>query len=108
MPDYIGGIQMAHMITKPYVIEFLETLSGLGKEHLHLEEFSYQEFRNEYRDKTLLDLNIRAESGALVLGFKRQDGLVFNPKPEITISKNDVLIILGDDDNLDRFRRNYL
>jgi len=37
------------MITKSYVIEFLETLSGLGKEHLHLEEFSYQEFRNEYR-----------------------------------------------------------
>ena len=106
MPDYIWR---PHMITKPYVIEFLETLSGLGKEHLHLEEFSYRKFRNEYRNKTLLDLNIRGESGSLVLGFKRQDkGLVFNPKPEITISKNDVLIILGDDDNLDRFRRNYL
>ena len=64
---------MTHLITKPYVIEFLETLSGLGSEHLHLEEFRFQDFKSEYRDKTLLDLNTRHESGALVLGFKRQN-----------------------------------
>lgn len=109
MPDYIGGIQMAHLITKPYVIEFLETLSGLGADRLHLEEFRYQDFRNEYRDKSLSDLNIRRETGALVLGFKRSDqGLLFNPKPDVVISENDVMIILGDDDNLDKFRKTYL
>ena len=70
MPDYIGGIQMAHLITKPYVIEFLKTLSGLGSAHLHLEEFRSQDFKNGYRGKTLMDLNIRGECGALVLGFK--------------------------------------
>ena len=57
----------------------------------------------------LLDLNIRRESGAVVLGFRRRgEDLVFNPKPDILMTENDVLIILGDDDNLDRFRKTYL
>ena len=51
-PDALGGMFMAHMITKPIVIEFLNLINGASGLDYHLEEIDYTELRDEFKDKT--------------------------------------------------------
>jgi voltage-gated potassium channel len=35
MPDALGGFHMAHIVTKPFIVEFVEMLSGFGQSRIH-------------------------------------------------------------------------
>ncbi|MEM7110627.1 MAG: potassium channel protein [Bacteroidota bacterium] len=109
MPDFLGGVHMAHLITKPYVIEFLDLISGVGGSKLELEEVSYTDLKQEYRDKTLRDLDIRNISGATVIGFKDESkGFLFNPHSSKQITVGDILIVLGESAQIEKFKGSYL
>lgn len=104
MPDILGGMHMASLVTKPYVIEFLEILNGVGDSDLRLEEFSYQQLKSNYRNKTIKELNIRSNTGATVVGIKDNDrGFLFGPDVNSIIGPNDVLIVLGTEESIDKF-----
>ena len=109
MPDALGGIHMAHLITKPYVNEFLDLFTGMTKAQLQLEEFSYQQFRNEFKDKTIHELDVRKETGVTVVGFKdNTQGFTFNPGPQTKISTDNIVIILGRNEEIDSFKTAYI
>ncbi|MFT6866333.1 MAG: voltage-gated potassium channel [Cyclobacteriaceae bacterium] len=69
-PDMLGGMFMAQLVTKPIVIEFLDLLNGVSGTSYHLEEVGYKNLKHEYQDKTLMELNISAKTGVIVLGVK--------------------------------------
>ncbi|MBL3654636.1 potassium channel protein [Fulvivirga sp. 2943] len=109
MPDRLGGIHMANLITKPYVIEFLELLNGVGDAKLELEEVSYAKLKNEFHNKTIKELDIRNKSGVTILAFKDDlEGFIFNPQSDKKIEKGDVLIILGTKKNLHNFNNHFI
>lgn len=96
MPDALGGIHMAHIITKPYVVEFLNMLNGIGTQQFVLEEISYKELKPEYKDRSIRELDIRNKTGVTIIGFKDvRKGMLFSPEPNTRINKEDVLIVLG-------------
>jgi len=108
MPDAIGGIHMAQLITKPYVVEFLELLNGMGEPDLNLEEFSYDQFKSDYRGKTLEELNLRKITGATVIGLKEEnESFTFNPSADTKIKKNTVFILLGNNKEMTAFRKEF-
>ncbi len=108
MPDALGGFHMAHIVTKPFIVEFLEVLSGFGTTDYMLEEVGFHALKIEYREKTIAELDIRKKTGATILGLKDpQKGLVFNPSPSIKITKEDVMIIIGKEDALRQFKNIY-
>ncbi len=108
MPDYLGGTHMAQLITKPYVIEFLDLISGVGGSKLALEEVSYEKLKPEFHDKTIRELDIRNKTGATILAFKDDmKGFLFNPSSSKKITVGDVLILLGHTENIDKFRALY-
>lgn len=108
MPDTLGGLHMAQLIAKPYVIEFLELLNGVGGEQVVLDEFSFEELKASYHQKSLSDLDIRKNTGVTVIGLKEKDkGFLFNPHPRTEINEGDVLIILGAQENIDMFKKQY-
>lgn len=93
-PDLIGGVYMANLIIRPEVVEFLDMISGTGS--LKLEEFDYQDFKDGYRDKSILDLDIRNKTGAYVMAFKDDEkGFLINPHPSTIIGPGDIIIVLG-------------
>lgn len=103
-PFAIGGIHMAHLITQPYVIEFLEILTGIKDQDLQLEEFRFNELKGEYKNKTIKELDIRKNTGATVIGLKDpQQGFIFDPNSETVIKSGDILIILGSQKSLEKF-----
>jgi voltage-gated potassium channel len=108
MPDYIGGMHMAHHITQPEVIEFLEMLSGTGEVKLKMQEILYKELKNEFKDKSIKELNIRKHTHVTVLGLKHANkGFIINPNADLVLHEGDVLIVLGNEDDLATFRKMY-
>jgi voltage-gated potassium channel len=108
MPDALGGFHMAHIVTKPFIVEFVEMLSGFGDSEYKLEEINYLHIKMEYRDKSLAELNIRKNTGATVFGFKDAvRGNIFYPDPETKFSNGDIIILLGKEASIRDFKRIY-
>ena len=108
MPDAIGGMHMARLITQPSVIEFLNILSGTGSNSLKLEDIMYDELQRPYQGKTLRELNIRQHTGATVIGFRHQsERFTFNPHGDLKFEVGDTMIIVGTEHNLQSFRDYY-
>ncbi len=59
MPDRLGGIHMANLITKPYVIEFLELMNGIDETKMLLEEVDHGALKEEFLSKSLRELDVR-------------------------------------------------
>lgn len=108
MPDNLGGMFMAQMVTKPVVIEFLDLLTGRGGSAYRLEAVHFDHLRPRYKDKTLKQLNIPEETGCTVIGVKDNiKGLIPSPRPETFIGVDDTLIVLGSDDQLAKMIRQF-
>lgn len=104
-PFALGGIHMAHLITQPYVIEFLEILTGITQRDLKLEEISFSQLKEEYQNKTIEELDIRRQTGATVIGLKDpKDGFIFDPGGDIPINNGDVLIVVGSIEHFKKFK----
>ena len=108
MPDKLGGLHMAQIIAKPYVIEFLELLSGVGTDDIVLDEITFDQMKDHYHNETLAELDIRRHTGVSVIGLKKKDqGFQFNPNANTRINVGDVLIIMGSKKNITRFMNQY-
>ncbi|UXP32260.1 potassium channel protein [Reichenbachiella agarivorans] len=108
MPDILGGMFMAQLVTKPIVIEFLDLLNGVSGTNYHLEEVAYDQLKSQYQDKTLRELNIPATTGVIVLGVKDNvKGLIPSPSADTFIGPDDHLIVLGSQDTLNSFMKEF-
>lgn len=109
LPDVLGGLHMSQLITKPYVIEFLDMLNGVSSDELHLEEIEFDDIQDMYQNKSIGDLDIRAKSGASVIGVRRgEGGFSFNPGPDTIINRGSILIVLGNKNQIENFSELYL
>jgi len=103
-PYSLAGIHLANVITRPYTIDFLDLITGVGGE-LKLAEFKFTQLKPEYKNKTIRELNIRAKTGGTVIGLKDPvEGFVFNPSPDTKIDEGDILIVFGSKESIDQFK----
>lgn len=109
MPDRLGGIQMANLITKPYVIEFLKLMNGVDDSKMVLEEVSHDSLKEEFRNRSLRELDIRNKTGATILAFKDDKlGFIFNPTSKKKVEEEDVLIVLGRTKDMEKFKETFI
>lgn len=108
MPDAVGGIHMAQLVTKPYVIEFLDLFTGIGGNQFVLEEVPYNLLKTDFQDKSIRELDVRNKTGATLVGFKDDvKGFIFNPSPDMLIGPDDVMILLGSREEVRKFQDIY-
>jgi CPA2 family monovalent cation:H+ antiporter-2 len=55
--------------------------------------------------QSLRALNLRARVGASVIGIEREGATHVNPTPDATLEAGDVLLVLGDNDQIERTRK---
>lgn len=99
-PYYIGARRMAQLIVRPTVIDFIDLTMHAGELGLRMEELLVSE-KASFANKTLIESGIRKNFEIIVVAIKRpgQD-MIFNPKPDIVILPGDILIVLGDHDQI--------
>ena len=98
-PTIIGGHRMAVALTKPAVGDFIDSITAnklnLGFEQLEVERNS------SLVGRKLSETNIRSELNIVIVSIRRRDGqIVFNPSGDAVIKNGDLLIAIGDSENL--------
>jgi len=105
MPDKIGGAHMASLVIKPDVIEFMDYVMGQGSSSINLEEITFENLPEEFRNKTIKELGIRDKSGANIVGFRTPEGeYIINPSPDTIIMPKAKIFVLGTMEQIDAFR----
>jgi voltage-gated potassium channel len=105
MPDKIGGDHMASLVVTPDIVEFVDRLTISDDDSANLEELSINDLPSELMGKTILDLDLRRQTGCTVIGFKTsEDEYIVNPDPNTILNPNSHLIVLGRPNQIEKLR----
>ena len=105
MPDKLGGDHMASLVVTPDVIEFVDRLTIEGETTANLEEIAVDDLPKKYINKTILDLDLRRETGCTVIGIRTPDrDYIINPEAETTLTIGSSLIVLGRPEQIIKLR----
>lgn len=106
MPDKVGGVRMAKLVSQPDVIEFIEAIMIRSGTDVNIEEISCAaDIHSCYINKTISELNIRQVSGANLIGMKTDGGeYVFNPAPDIKLKPDYKLFALGTIEQINKLK----
>ena len=104
-PALLGGVQMAHTALRPSASNFFDLVLHKTNVDLSVEELTIPKGGN-FDGMKLRDSRIREDFEVMVVGIVEVNkALQFSPSPNTEINAGDVLICLGNLDNLERLRR---
>lgn len=96
-PERDMGRRIAHHISSDNVLDYLELT----------DEYSVAEIKANERlaGKSIVTLDIRNHYGISILAIKRGKQILVSPDPNKSIEIGDILIIIGNDNDLSRFEK---
>ncbi len=96
LPELIGGAYMASLVSKPDVIELINSLWSDQKESANIESVSYENLPVELRGKSIQEIVNGMNTGVNCLGIKDKDGKFFiNPLQDTIIEDGMKIILFG-------------
>jgi len=99
-PYMAAGRMMAGLVLKPQVAAFLDSVTTASAPDLRFEEIEISPACGA-AGKTIRDMNIRKDTGALIVALRKKDGTFdTTPNPEVRLDDGDVLIAAGTPDEL--------
>ena len=101
-PYEIGGHKMAQMMLSPHVDDFIEIVSRQKKLNLAIDQIRVYP-SSELAETSLMDTPIRSRFDTIVTAIlDSSNEMHFNPASDTIINGGDVLICIGDRDNLQK------
>ncbi|WP_163323077.1 potassium channel family protein [Draconibacterium mangrovi] len=105
MPERIGGQRMAKLVHQPDVVEFIEYILLQKSQDVTLEEVPCKNLAQRFVGKSIAELKVRETTGANIIGIKISGArYVFNPDPQMILSRNDQLFVLGNPIQIKRLK----
>lgn len=100
-PYFIGGMRIVQALLRPSVYDFVDIATQRSDMELMFEEIALGE-ASRLHGVALKDSGIR-QNYDIIIAIKKPAGeMVFNPGPEELLARGDVLIALGNRDQLDQ------
>lgn len=100
-PYSIGGIQMAHALIRPAMLDFLELATQSEHLDLQMEEFVVRDPR--FDGQTPCTCGLQEDRGLMLIAVKRASGhMEFNPGVDVRLAMGDTVIVLGQPASLKR------
>jgi voltage-gated potassium channel len=94
-PYDTAGLEMAKLVTKPQVAAFLDIVTSAAGPDLNMEEIELTGASGK-PGRSIRDLRIRHETGAIVIAIRKADGTFdATPSPDAVLEEGDVLIAVG-------------
>ena len=94
-PYATAGLEMAKLVAKPQVAAFLDIVTSAGGPDLSIEEIEVTSGCGK-AGRSIRDLRIRHETGALVIAVRKPDGRFdATPSPDTGLEVGDVVIAVG-------------
>jgi trk system potassium uptake protein len=96
-PERDMAKRIAHHIVSDKMIDFIE----LSKDYSIVEIYASPKIHQ----KSLVELDIRAKYGCNIVGIQRESGIIVSPAAEELIFKDDILIVMGHNYDINRFEK---
>jgi len=106
LPTVTGATRLVAMLLRPAVVSFLDATTIADEFSLRLEELEIPQ-TSRLSGKTLAEARIPQETGLIVLAVRprgREGPATFNPGPTTRLSTGDLIIVLGQPEQLERLR----
>lgn len=104
-PNFIGGMRMVSEMIRPEVTEFLDLMLRDKEKNLRIEEVQVLA-ESILAGRTLAESNLRKITKLLVIAARDRAGRYhYNPGPDFVLAEGTTLIVLGETDDVARFRR---
>lgn len=99
-PYLIGGTQVAQVLLRPHVVDFLELATKSEHLDLQIEEITIKP-GSRFDGTSPCECGVDGDQGLIVVGIKRHSGhLEFNPGSKVELASGDTLIVLGQPQSL--------
>ena len=103
-PQDLGGARMAALAVQPHVAEFLDVVMHDGSLEFRLEQVEVPP-GSALAGETLRSARVHDRTGTLVLAMRHPRGeFRTNPPPDAEIDSGDVLIVIGNADQVESLR----
>lgn len=91
-PEHEAGIDVAHTIGIPNVLDYIDLAPRFGIAHVSLPESSV--------GRTLRELDLPGRHRVTPICLRRREAVTVNPHPDTRLEKGDELVLVGPDDQL--------
>lgn len=114
LPATIGALRMAHMITHPAAIDFLDQNDGgstlnelLSQLEIQLDELVIP-VGSPLVGTSIGTIEVQGKGNFIIVALRRADGTsVLNPSREVFLKDGDTLIVMGHRGDIPRFAEHY-
>lgn len=115
LPATIGAMRMAHLVTHPAAVEFLDSSNDgrsdlnelLGQLHVQLDEMQIGT-DSPLVGKTIGDIEVRGKGAFIVVALRRSDGdIVTAPTPGVYLRAGDTVIAIGHRGDIPKFAKQF-
>ncbi|MBU1054793.1 MAG: potassium channel protein [Proteobacteria bacterium] len=104
-PYELGAISMSQRILRPAVTNFLELAYNEQGNDIRMEEIPVSA-SSKIINIMLKDSGIRQKYNLIIIAIKKHDGsMTFNPSSETRIQAGDTVIVVGQDENLQKLEK---
>jgi voltage-gated potassium channel len=103
-PSTIGGRELVSSVLRPQGTDLVNLLIHTKEKEQSLEEISLEDACTLV-GKTLKEAAVRSEMGVTVLAIRRGDKLISNPSADEKLQDKDILIIYGEKDASEAFKK---
>lgn len=99
-PERDMGKRIANNMASGNIVDYLE----LSDEHSIVEIAANEKIDGH----TIIDLEIRKKYGLNIVAVKRGKNIIVSPQAKETIYANDILVVIGTDNEIDRFEKKVM
>ncbi|HKV40545.1 MAG TPA: potassium channel protein [Blastocatellia bacterium] len=104
-PVITGSNQMAQMLLRPAVADFMELATMTDMLELEIEQIQIKP-SSPFIGRVLKDTGFRSELDVIIIAIKRKGGrMLFNPAADASIEESDELVAIGSHANLEALER---
>jgi voltage-gated potassium channel len=115
LPASIGAERMAHMITHPAAMDFLNQDDGrntlnelLAQIDVQMDELAILD-NSPLVGKIISDIEVRGKGAFIVVALRKADDtMISHPKPEMLLEAGDTVIVMGHRGDIPQFAKNYV
>lgn len=114
LPAAIGALRMAHMITHPAALDFLDQNDGrrnlneqLAQINVQIDELAIAS-DSPLISKTIGDIEVRGKGAFIVVALRKADGTtIVEPDQTVVLVEGDTIIVIGHRGDIPQFAQRY-
>ena len=107
MPNYIGGLRMVSEMIRPSIVNFLDLMLRSKDKTIRVEEIDLSE-GSVFTGKSIGDTGIPDTEDVVVVALRDRgnDAYQFNPSRETVLNENNVIIVMGNIESINKIKLN--